>query len=116
MLTTVELLKDRVKVLSTWVGNTFFKVGTIYKTKTFIELNGKSANCSDHPERFLSLKWYEERKPEDLPMYVALKETGEICVMAGLKQATLDLYIPSTEAEFKQQQAVKQKKAVEVKE
>ena len=88
-MTKEELLKPRWKVIADFPGNTFY-VGEIIEIPSQyilqqIVLQGNNyqsvdldINPSFYPAIFKKLKWWEERKEEDLPKYVLWKPTNTI--------------------------------------
>lgn len=65
------LLKPRFKVIALWP-NTEYQVGDILSPEYYIEKTIKW--CESFPHLFKRLEWYEERKTDDLPMYLKHKE------------------------------------------
>jgi len=66
---TEDLLKPRYKVIADYP-NCPFKVGNIYDEDCFEPEVWKSNLLSRYPHIFRLLQWWEDRLPEDLPLYV----------------------------------------------
>jgi len=83
-MNTEELLRPRYKVEEDWPGRRDFEVGLIvtldkdfspqYKKYEIEDCQGKrsyiTAFFDQFPRQFKKLKWYEDRKPEDMPEYL----------------------------------------------
>jgi hypothetical protein len=87
-MTIEELLKPRYKVIADWPGNVLF-IGSILIKHDAIEdwLQGftfglfpgiRMSAAEKYPHLFKELKWWEERRPEEMPEYVKDVENDKI--------------------------------------
>lgn len=127
-----ELLKIRYKVIADYPENKYFKIGDILIESDHIPKGrfGKkitrhwaSVNAHDYPHLFKPLFWWEDRKPEDMPEYVRVKDTcqifqhtlinrrfekNEICKIAEISQtASFQFFLPATKEEFEEYESQK---------
>jgi hypothetical protein len=88
-MTIEDLMQPRYKVIADYPGNTIYEVGHIIISRqglVYCDPNG--AKFSDYPHLFKRLKWWEERKIEDLPEYAKVKygddDTDEIYALVHI--------------------------------
>jgi hypothetical protein len=70
MPTLDELMKPRYKAISV---NENHYPGSFWKVGNIIDPAGKQTQFHLYPHLFKPLKWWEHRKPEDMPQYLRLK-------------------------------------------
>jgi hypothetical protein len=75
-MTPEDLLKPRYKVIADYPGCRW-EVGHIIEMKR-VATSVDDKYFDNYPHLFQPLKWYEERKPEDMPEYVKSERTGAI--------------------------------------
>ena len=128
-MTVEELMKPRYKVIADYPKCPFGDVGRVIELKNgkyeWAEYDGMySENESffqEYPHLFKPLKWWEDRKPEDMPEYVKLKPEygGRVYKLSEAKESyggkafmfdypitehwiDLSQCIPATETEYTQ--------------
>ena len=80
-MTPEELMKPRYKVTADYPGSRFIIGQILKKVKT---VSGKEFVPSmlqqpdDFPHLFQPLKWWEDRKPEDMPEYLKVYYKDEV--------------------------------------
>jgi hypothetical protein len=62
-----ELLKPRYKAISP---NENHYPGSFWKIGDIIDPTGRHTQFDKYPHLFRKLEWWEERKPEEMPLYV----------------------------------------------
>lgn len=116
-----DLLIDRFKVIADWPEMLErFSIGYVFEHpygRTYLTAESKY-DPADFPHLFKKLNWWEERKLEDMPMYVRwleteLKDTIEkiygydnsrqmpaFNIPSQVNTIKADYFIPSTEEEY----------------
>ena len=133
-MTPEELMRPRFKVIAPYPGsNTYFEVGEIFEWSEghdqYVIFRGpenstgfEKYTVEKYPHLFRKLKWWEERKVEDMPEYVKNKfgrvykinevsESGNRFKYVGGDQTHFSLHFdgttPSTESEYLAQEEKK---------
>lgn len=109
-MTPEELLRPRVIIENKWpncpyvVGDILTQDGDYYwVVNDIISWYSKIPKQDVEPYPYLMrpLKWWEERKPEDMPPYVKGISNGAVIKVEKVHFST-NTYLPATEAEYLQ--------------
>lgn len=76
MKQTIDLMKSRYRVIADWPSLDEIVIGDIIEGEIFESESLFNTPMHDFPHLFKKLEWWEERKPEDMPRYVAHKLGG----------------------------------------
>lgn len=79
-----DLMIPRYKVIADFPFNNYYKVGGIITDHKNISARNENGHAvfacsfSEFPNIFLPISWWEDRKPEDMPMYLKYQNNGKI--------------------------------------